>query len=501
MFQPLITTAPPASSRERTALLVILGLGLMARVWNLTAGVPYAVGIDEPAIVDRSLRILHTGSWNTQPYDYPSLVIYLHALVGIARFLLGAIRGEWASLDGFDVAAVYATMRLVTALVGTATVWLVWRVGRELHSPAVGLIAAAQLAFLSMHVRESHFVLTDVPVTALAVLCLWLTVRARRIETVSAYALAGVTAGLTAAAKYNGGIVLVAPLLAWLLDARGTASAARKLGAIVGGAALAFVAAAPFTVLDLPGFLDGFAAQMSRFARPRDYGEPLWRIYLKHLAQQAAFWLPAAAVGLSAVVVQRRLRRSWLPVVAFGLAYFYVLSTHSPVFARYALPIVPVVCLFAAVAVSELARLAYRAAPRRYARDGTVIAAGTAMALWFAAGTVQWLRTLEARDTRSAAAEWLAANVDRGTRIAVENAGPTYLASAGFDVVPIGRASDRPVSRYIESRIAYVVVAASDVGRYSDFLASGTLVFEIAPTAQRAGPPLRIIRLTPPPQS
>ena len=90
---------------ERTALLVILGLGLMARVWNLTAGVPYAVGIDEPAIVDRSLRILHTGSWNTQPYDYPSLVIYLHALVGIARFLLGAIRGEWASLDGFDVAA------------------------------------------------------------------------------------------------------------------------------------------------------------------------------------------------------------------------------------------------------------------------------------------------------------------------------------------------------------------------------------------------------------
>jgi 4-amino-4-deoxy-L-arabinose transferase-like glycosyltransferase len=187
-----------ASRNERLVMLAVLAAALTLRVWALSAGVPYAVGSDEPAIVGRALRILTSGSWNTHAFDYPTLVIYLHALVAILRYLWGASHGAWSSLADLDVAAIYTSGRLVTALIGTATVWLTYRIGRDLDSAALGLVAAVQLAVLPLHVRESHFVLTDVPVAALMALTLWLALRATRVRSISSYAWAGVAAGLAA---------------------------------------------------------------------------------------------------------------------------------------------------------------------------------------------------------------------------------------------------------------------------------------------------------------
>ena len=104
--------------------------------------------------------------------------------------------------------------------------------------------------------------------TALTTLAVWLSVRAARLGTVRAYAWAGAACGLAAAAKYNGGIALVAAAAAWLLHERSSPDRLRTLGAIFGAAALGSSPARRTRVLDLPAFLDGFAAQFSRFAAP-----------------------------------------------------------------------------------------------------------------------------------------------------------------------------------------------------------------------------------------
>src|SRR5512140_548635 len=85
------------------ALPAILVAAFVVRAWGVESGVPHAVGIDEPAILDRALRILNTGDWNPHIFDYPTLVIYLHAVVSIALFLGGAVAGAWASLAAFDI--------------------------------------------------------------------------------------------------------------------------------------------------------------------------------------------------------------------------------------------------------------------------------------------------------------------------------------------------------------------------------------------------------------
>jgi 4-amino-4-deoxy-L-arabinose transferase-like glycosyltransferase len=481
---------------ERLALCGILAIAAVARLWLLTAGVPHAVGIDEPIVVDHALRILHTGDWNPHVFNYPSLVIYLHAAVAIVRFLWGALSGQWASLDGFDIAAVYQAGRFVTAMIGVATVWLTYALGMELASRRVALLAAAQMAVRPMHVRESHYALTDVPMTALVTLALWLALRAARRGTIRDYAWAGAACGLAAAAKYTGGVAFVGVVVAWLLHEWRAADRGRKIGASAGAAALAFLVAVPYSWLDLPAFLDGFASLFSHYSMPTGPVDPVWMIYAKHLWLDGAITLTLALAGALFVLARRTDRRRWAPILAVGLTHFYALSTHSHMFGRYALPLLPIVCLLSSAAVFALLRRARRepALSGRPAQRALLAAAALALLAGPTVTCVRWLDQLKRPDTRTLAAGWLRANAANGARLAVENSGPTYLGAAGFRVVPVELLFEHDAAWY-RQRADYLVISSSDLVRYGDLLGTGPTVFQIAPTLQRWGPPIQIVRV------
>jgi 4-amino-4-deoxy-L-arabinose transferase-like glycosyltransferase len=482
---------------ELAVLALILAVAAAARLWSLGAGIPHAVGIDEPQIVDRALLILRTGDWNPHVFDYPTLVIYVHAMVAIVRFLWGALKGEWASLDGFSITAVYTAGRFVAAMTGVATVWLTYRLGTELSSRRVALLAAALMAVRPLHVRESHFILTDVPMTALTTLAVWLAVRAARLGTVQAYAWAGAACGLAGAATYNGALALIAVIAAWVIHERSSPDRLRTLGAIVGAAAAAFLLGAPYTILDLPAFLDGFAAQFARFAAPSQTSDPAWLLYVKHLSPPGERWLvPLAAAGIVIVMWRSSARARWMPVVLFTLAYFYILSTHSHVFDRYALPLVPMLCLFTAVASLEAVRFASRVRPlARPAVQRVLVAAVVILLLYGSvAETVRWLSVQKRSDTRALATEWLRTNTPRGARLAVENNGPTYLETEGFKVTGTELLLDKGLDWY-RQRADYLIISATDLRRYGDYVSAGPTVFQIGPTPQRWGPPIQIVKL------
>jgi 4-amino-4-deoxy-L-arabinose transferase-like glycosyltransferase len=485
---------------RRIALLLILVAAATARLWHLTAGVPHAVGIDEPQVIDRAIRILQTGDWNTHIYDSPSLVIYVHAVVAIFRFLSGALNGEWNSLETFNITAIYTTGRFVAAMIGVGTVWAVYRLGTAMASTRVGLLAAAQLAVLPMHVRESRFILTDVPMTLLTTLAMLLAVRAMRLGTVRAYAWAGAMCGFAAAAKYNGGVALVGVLVALLINERSERDPGRKLAAAVAAAALAFVAAAPYILLDIPGFLDGFAAQFARFARAPPSVNPAWLLYLKHLSPAwARLTVPLAITGAIVLLWRPRTRGFAIPVALFTAAYFYVLASHAHVFGRYALPIVPLLAVFSSAAILEiLAALQRVRLLQRPPWQPVLLGAALLLVLGIlgppVAQTMRWIDQQKRADTRQIAADWLKANTPRGTRVAVENSGPTYLGAAGFKVAGVERLIDKPLDFY-RTRVDYLILSSADLSAYGEYLGAGPTVFQINPTLQRWGPPIRILRL------
>jgi 4-amino-4-deoxy-L-arabinose transferase-like glycosyltransferase len=490
----MISYGPLRRTSQWLPLTAVLAIAAAARLWFLTAGVPHAVGIDEPLVVDHALRILRTGDWNPHIFNYPALVIYLNASVDIVRFLWGAVNGEWASLDGFTIGAVYGAGRFVAALIGVATVWLVYKVGIELGSRRVALLAAAQLAVRPMHVRESHFVLTDVPMAALVTLALWLTLRACRLSTIRAYTAAGAACGLAAAAKYTGGVVWVAVLVAWIIHERSSIDRGRKLAAAAGSAAVAFLIAAPYTWLDLPSFLDGFASLFAQFAGPSRAADPVWAIYAKHLWLDGAIGLTLGLPAVAFVLVRRDQRRFWAPVVAFGATYFYTLSTHSHVFGRYAVPLLPVLCLLSSAGAFELQALVSRLPQLAgsVARRAIIAVAAIVLIAGPAVASVRWLDQLKRADTRTMAADWLSGNAPRGARVAVENSGPTYLDAAGFAVIQTELLFEHDLAWY-QARADYLIVSTTDVARYQDLLTAGPTVFQIAPTPQRWGPPILIV--------
>jgi hypothetical protein len=185
-----------------------------------------------------------------------------------------------------------------------------------------------------------------------------------------------------------------------------------------------------------------------------------------------------------------------MPVILFTLTYFYILSTHSHVFGRYALPLLPPLCLFTSVAVFEAigATSRVRALARPPARRALAAAAVILVIYGHAAAAVGWLDLQKRSDTRALAAEWLKANTPRATRLAVENSGPTYLDRVGFNVVGSELLLEHPVGWY-RQRVDYLIISAGDLSRYGEYLHAGQTVFQIAPTPQRWGPPIVIIAL------
>ena len=496
MLRPSLSALPRERALHILALGAILLAALVARMWNLAAGVPHAVGIDEPQVVGRALRILATGDWNTHLFDYPPLVIYVYAWVAIACYLWGAMSGAWYSLGTLDIGSVYLWGRTVAALIGVAAVWLTYRLGRELGSRRIALLGAALLAVRPTQVRESHFILTDIPACALTTLTVLLATRAGRVRNVRAYAWAGAAAGLAAAAKYNGAIAFVSVVAAWLLFDRSAADRWRKAGGALAAAGAAFVLAAPYSVLDLPSFLNGLGAQLSRFSSPRAGAEPAWLTYVKHLSLAGRFWVPAAVAGMAVVLWRRDTRRRWIPAVAFALAYFYVLASHPLVFARYALPLSPILALCVAAVALEIVAWSRRWRPLSGPRASRLVL--TVVTLLLTAGFVidiaGWLRQYGRPDTRTLAAAWLTEQAPKGASLAVENSGPTYLDAAGFKVLGTELLIDHPPEWYA-GRVQYLVISSADLSGYGGYISAGTVVYEITPAPNRWGPGIVIVRL------
>ena len=118
------------------ALAAVLATAVLLRFWNLSQGVPYSVGVDEPEIMDRVVNMMRTGDFNPHFFDYPGLYFYVQLVVACLRFIAGATTGRWGALDQASAGDFYVWGRAVTALLGAATVFIVYVVGMRWGSPA-----------------------------------------------------------------------------------------------------------------------------------------------------------------------------------------------------------------------------------------------------------------------------------------------------------------------------------------------------------------------------
>jgi len=410
----------PGASTDRwiragaVAALIAVALGL--RLWGIDHGLPYVFNADENAhFVPRAIGMFGH-SLNPDYFINPPAYTYLLHVAFWARW-----GGREAIGDAFaaDPGGAFVLARVLSAVLGAAAVGFLTWAGRRLFDLRVGLLAGALLAVAFLPVHYAHIAVNDVPALAPLCLCLVGVAGVYRTGRLPDYALAGAALGVACATKYTAGIVLLCLLAA--------ARENRRRGlALAGALALAgFLVANPYALLDWESFRDGLQQQSEASS---DGGGKLGLVgdsgllyYLGTLTWGLG-WVPALAAAAGAVWLSVRDRRLALVLVPAPVVFLLFMGIQDRFFARWLLPIYPLLCLLAAWAAVEAAQRV------RFARPWPVVAAG---ALLCAQGLVFSLHNdvvLARDDTRALARGWMVENIPEGDRVVIEPIAPDQWA-------------------------------------------------------------------------
>jgi 4-amino-4-deoxy-L-arabinose transferase-like glycosyltransferase len=254
--------------------------------------------------------------------------------------------------------------RVIVALLGVATVGLVYLLGRELYDHRVGLVAASLVAVMPYHVVVTRQVLLDGPMVFFATLTLLCVARFARTQQLAWFLAAGGAMGLTVLAKESA-LVLCGGVYAFLA----LSPSIRR--PILGSLAALGVVFGLFLVHPVTQALAGHASTAKSYLvwqllRRPNHGFEFYAV--------AVPWAVGPLVLLAAAYMLWRAQRrgqAWREVLLGSWIFVPVLFfTLWPVKGfQYLLPTVPALAVLAARAVFELPkRLKLWKPAGRYAR-------------------------------------------------------------------------------------------------------------------------------------
>ncbi|MBI2219996.1 MAG: glycosyltransferase family 39 protein [Acidobacteria bacterium] len=375
--------------REGRRLALVVLAAAAVRIWGIGFGLPH-VGArpDEPQIAGPAVGFL-SGNLRPPYLEWPTLFAYTVALMYALYFLATRPFGGYPTLAAFaesrriDISPFLCISRGLSALMGVLAVWWTYGIGRRAFDSTVGLVAASFLAVAFLHVRDSHFGVTDVTMTALVMLAVLAILNWRQSGGARRAVLAGLAAGLATSAKYNAVLVCVtfAVAAAQRLHeerADGTRAIGRNVLALVLFACafpLALFATSPYVLIDWPRVVRALTATQSMFLSGHSIvlGRGWW--YYASVVLPAAVGWPMFLAGVAGtfLLLVTRFRQAAV-VVAFPITYYIVAGRGLGVFARYILPVVPFLCLAAAWLTVQGVRWATRnVSPAR--RRGAMVTA------------------------------------------------------------------------------------------------------------------------------
>jgi 4-amino-4-deoxy-L-arabinose transferase-like glycosyltransferase len=430
----------------------ILLLALALRVWGLGWGLPSATHYfsyhpDESVVLETATSMsVFTGHLLPHFYNYGSLQLYLVCFANTLAALFGGLEivpkdfaswyPQWAKM--------YLIGRWLTVSMGVGTVWAVFAIGKCLWGRPAGLLAALVLAITPLHAQHSHFLTVDVPATFWAMLSLLWAVRLATGEPKvwKAALWAGVFAGFAAATKYNLALIVLPLLAACFVRGGLSLSGSPNLGrgnlllilTSLAASTLAFLVTCPGAVLESGAFLRDLhyeAVHVQNVDDPTFRGTGNGFVYQIARNLSAGLGLPLLLLTLVSIgyAALKRERGDGL-LATFALPYFVLISLVAVRYARYDIPLLPILALWNGRLLADGSRISISPACK------LTLAASAAVLLWTLGASAILIRPMAAVDPRDAALEWL-----------LQHSPPT--ARIGFAVQPWFGAP--PISPYFSS--------------------------------------------------
>lgn len=459
---------------QAVGFIVLLG-GLL-RFWGIGFGLPHFEHPDEWALLMPAVRILQTGDLNPQRFDYGSFYIYIQTAVVAVTSLILRLNGQLPDLAALPIytpthlqlsypyAQIFLTGRLMTAMLGTATIFPAYLIGKEIGSIRMGITAAFIFAIWPLHVIDSHFVTTDVPLTFFITWTLYVMLLAYKKEKTRLYLAAGFLLGLTISTKYTGAFMIVVFVLGHFLVAERPWRKVPLLAAAGLTALIGFSLTTPYWIFDFDNFFYWVTYVTETYNPPiQTIDGGSGRFYLQML-----FGYPEILVVLLALLgtigrYQRPYVGIWLGV---GAAFFLFLVSRNVLHQhRVLIPLTPFISLLAAGGLTVLGNFSKPMQQFRLRWPGNekavyIILAGVIAlpVMWKAVGH-SW--RFNQPGVRAEARVWIMDNLPDGAR-----------ASADFDT-PVVESERIVVDRvgwsivqydptwYIENGYSHLIVSSS----------------------------------------
>ncbi len=391
--------------------LWVAALALVLRIAGVNFGLPQVMHQDEPIVINHALGYSHL-DFNPHFFKIPPLLSYLvfisYGLVyGVLHIFRGISVEDFALWFSRDPAFFYVLARLLFGVVlGTASVYVLYRLVEKLFGNAsVALWAAAFFACNYLHVRDSHYVYVDIPM-----LCAMLMVYRELVQYTKAndkrekhLLLAATWGGVATAFKYVAAPVVVPVLLVAVLDKK-----KKSLPWILGFGALSV---AVYLMGNFTSLFDfGFFLQEIREQAAAEASSGLWHHVVYSL--RGSFGWPALGIGLIGSLIcfirSRTTRWIWL----FPALHYVFIASFSQPYERYALPLVPFLCLGIGYLLALIGR-------RHHA---LAVIAGILLLAEPLAKSIYLDQLLLRPDTRTQAQRWVESEVPEDSTVAIDHA-------------------------------------------------------------------------------
>jgi hypothetical protein len=416
------------------SLAVIIGIAATLRIWGIRFGLPYAYHVDEPAYVSAALN-LGAGAIGRQPNPtgFSNILFLQYA----TYFVLGRLTNIFASITEFEQAyradpSFFLLLgRLTSTILGTLNVLVIYLLGKEVKSRTVGVLAAFILSIAFLHVRDSHYAVPDVALAFFISLAVFFSVLALQNEKHKFLYLASTSAGFAIATKWTAWPTFIPIILAFFFYRRLYFQASNSLvfrwilislvslagGFVIGG----------FQLLMQPITYYNYAIRELRSGSSGGFG--IWQIdtlpgylfYLKTLLFGLGFALLIfAVIGFFRRLVAVVAHKDWpsVLVLSFPLPYFLIMGSTRHYFARYALPLIPFLALFAAETIAAtVSMVRFQSRRWRWALFTLLVMVIAAQSLAY---SIRHDILLTRQDTRTSAKQWIEAQLPAGTKIALD---------------------------------------------------------------------------------
>lgn len=419
--------------KENYIIISIIVFAFLLRIIGITYGFPLVLIYDEAPTLLAALKMIGTHSLraNAVGYYYPPLLSYVSLPFIIVFLVIGKITGYFTNIAQIkeivllNYGIFLPILRLVSVTLGTATVYLVYKISRLLfENKRIAWLAALFLSVSFFHASNSHLGQTWTAQTFFIVLVLYWSVRMYKNTAIkiSDYVVSGLLIIMAFGINFVGIISYFWFFLAHMLRVGFINWKQGILHKYLWLTNIVILLGVAFLFYLNPAGLNNYFHRIADTSSPAIMGgggvasyrvfhlsflQIFW-FYLKNIFLLEPIFFATACAGAIFLVIKEKLNFFFLG--AWALLYILMLSGLTLPMARYALPFIPLAALLAAYFIVTASKI-FKVSKRLYIIIVAILV-GYPLVL-----DILFNARMAKNDTRVQAREWIIANIENNAVI------------------------------------------------------------------------------------